>query len=209
MPMLADRCSSWPATSSALGDRAQQLAATREISSALRTSSSRIVNSSPPRRATVSLSRTQPRSRGATSFSSRSPIAWPSVSLISLKRSRSRNSTASSVRPRSARAHGALQAVAQQRAVGQAGQRVVVRHARAALLGPLALGDVARHAAVAAELALVVEDRLAAVGQVGTPPSAVAGELEVAERQVSLERGAMARHSSSPRRVRHPAPPCR
>src|SRR5207302_657339 len=45
----------------------------------------RMANSSPPRRATRSPSRMVPRSRRATSTSSRSPTWWPSVSLISLK----------------------------------------------------------------------------------------------------------------------------
>src|SRR5476651_2074604 len=50
-------------------------------------------NSSPPRRATRSWSRSTERKRLATSHSSASPILRPSVSLISLKRFRSMNST--------------------------------------------------------------------------------------------------------------------
>ncbi len=46
-------------------------------------------NSSPPRRATRSFSRTASRRRCAIALSSSSPALWPSVSLIVLKRSRS------------------------------------------------------------------------------------------------------------------------
>ena len=46
-------------------------------------------NSSPPSRASRSLSRTSRPSRTAISCSSRSPWWWPSVSLTSLNRSRS------------------------------------------------------------------------------------------------------------------------
>ncbi len=52
-----------------------------------------ITNSSPPMRATVSPARTLERRRAATSLSTRSPTAWPSVSLTGLKPSRSMNST--------------------------------------------------------------------------------------------------------------------
>jgi aminobenzoyl-glutamate utilization protein B len=53
-------------------------------------SGSSSTNSSPPMRATVSCSRTACERRSLTSFSSLSPQAWPSVSLMCLKRSRSR-----------------------------------------------------------------------------------------------------------------------
>src|ERR1700677_2508710 len=55
-----------------------------------------IANSSPPRRATRSLSRTLSINRLATHFSKPSPVEWPSVSLMLLKPSRSTNSTATS-----------------------------------------------------------------------------------------------------------------
>ena len=55
-----------------------------------------------------------------------SPAPWPSVSLTTLKPSRSRNSTATAgAAPRAGA--GRRQPVAEQRAVGQAGQRVVQR----------------------------------------------------------------------------------
>jgi hypothetical protein len=57
--------------------------------------------------------------------------------------------------------HGLAEAVLQQRAVRQAGQRVVLGHVVHALLGELAFGDVAAGAAVAGELAELVEDGLA------------------------------------------------
>src|SRR5215213_7139501 len=62
----------------------------------------RIANSSPPRRATVSVSRTQARRRSVTALRRPSPTGWPSVSLTLLKWSRSRQSTAS-VSPRATR----------------------------------------------------------------------------------------------------------
>ena len=84
--------------------------------------------------------------RMATSTSRRSPASWPSESLTTLKRSRSRNSTATP-RVAPARAPQRLaEAVEEQRAVGQAGERVVQRAVGELELGALALGDVARHA---------------------------------------------------------------
>ncbi|MCY1175621.1 hypothetical protein D9M73_158650 [compost metagenome] len=56
--------------------------------------SSNTTNSSPPRRATVSLSRMQAQRRWATCCSSRSPRSWPRVSLRALKLSRSIRITA-------------------------------------------------------------------------------------------------------------------
>ncbi len=50
------------------------------------------VNSSPPNRATVSSSRTQPVIRAATSYSRASPVSWPNESLTSLKPFRSMKS---------------------------------------------------------------------------------------------------------------------
>ena len=67
---------------------------------------------------------------------------WPSVSLTSLKRSRSRAAArAASLRARRARI-GRSQAVPQQRAVGQAGQRVVQRLVRERLLSATTVRDV-------------------------------------------------------------------
>ena len=66
------------------------------------------------------------RSRCATATSSRSPTWWPRLSLTILKRSRSRNRTASGRSGwRAGRASALVEAVEEQRAVGQAGQRVV------------------------------------------------------------------------------------
>ena len=56
-------------------------------------SSHRIVNSSPPNRATVSPGRITASSVRATATSSSSPASWPRLSLMFLKRSRSRNAT--------------------------------------------------------------------------------------------------------------------
>ncbi len=59
-------------------------------------------NSSPPSRAIESPSRSASWRRRLTSRSSRSPLAWPRVSLTSLKRSRSIMNTASSLPSRAA-----------------------------------------------------------------------------------------------------------
>ena len=62
-----------------------------------------MTNSSPPIRAMVSVSRTSPRSRSATIFSSLSPAGWPNVSLTALNWSRSRWWTATISSPLDAR----------------------------------------------------------------------------------------------------------
>ena len=75
--------------------------ATRSASRMLRTGPSRIPNSSEPSRATVSVDRAAPSSRRPTSTRSRSPAAWPRLSLTTLNRSRSRRISATRVvRPR-------------------------------------------------------------------------------------------------------------
>ena len=68
------------------------------------TSSSKMVNSSPPRRAAVSSGRRQACMRLAVSTSSSSPALCPRLSLITLKLSRSRKSTAAALCRRAARA---------------------------------------------------------------------------------------------------------
>ena len=68
--------------------------AIRRASSASRTGSRMIPNSSPPKRATVSLGRSEPTRRWPTAASSRSPTAWPTLSLMTLNRSRSSRITA-------------------------------------------------------------------------------------------------------------------
>ena len=89
MPMLAYTCSQ----RSCQGRR--QLSMASRMFSATCSASVRLqavsstANSSPPRRATVSVLRTWACSRRATSTSMRSPVAWPAVSLTALKWSRS------------------------------------------------------------------------------------------------------------------------
>ncbi len=90
------------------------------------TPSHRTVNSSPPRRATsVARRARRARSRSATCAAGGRPASWPKLSLTSLKSSRSRKSTASAPPSGGQRP----QAVEEQRAVGQAGERVVGRRA--------------------------------------------------------------------------------
>ena len=86
-----------------------------------------MLNSSPPSRAAVSLARSTERSRSANVTSTRSPIGWPSSSLIALKPSRSMISTQVGRVLAAAALEGVPQPVLEQQAVGQAGQRVVQR----------------------------------------------------------------------------------
>ena len=68
--------------------------AIRRRSDRLMIRSSRITNSSPPKRAIVSPGRTAPVRRSAAATSSSSPARWPSESLMTLKSSMSANRTA-------------------------------------------------------------------------------------------------------------------
>ena len=92
-------------------------------------SSIRTANSSPPRRATRSPSRTSPSIRSVTATRSASPAPWPSVSLTTLKSSRSRKRTAvtlSSGWRVLLGAEHALEGQLEHPAVGRAGQRVAL-----------------------------------------------------------------------------------
>ena len=102
--------------------------------------SSRIVNSSPPRRAIVSLGAQAARRRWPTCTSSWSPAAWPRLSLTTLKRSRSMNSTASSWPQVFAAGQGVGDAVEEQRPIGQPGERIVEGAVAQLLFEDFALG---------------------------------------------------------------------
>ena len=105
--------------------------AARSASTGVGACSSSTANSSPPRRAARSSSRSDARRRSATVTSSASPAACPSVSLTPLKSSRSRNMHGGRVVV--ARERG-LDAQREERAVGEARQRIVPRLVRQALL---------------------------------------------------------------------------
>ena len=114
----------------------------------------------PPRRPGRARPRTAPRTRRRRSgprcrpgagpaarrslmaTSRRSPRLWPRLSLTTLKWSRSRKSTATRRWWRRARARAPVEAVDQQRAVGQAGERVVGGLVGQAVLEGLALAQV-------------------------------------------------------------------
>ena len=100
------------------------------------------VNSSPPKRATMSDGRIAPLSRSATATSSRSPAECPRLSFTTLKRSRSRKSTATRSWLTAAARELALEPLDEQRAVGQAGERVVDGLVRERGAARAALGDV-------------------------------------------------------------------
>ncbi len=93
MPMLA-RVNTWrPATGKGTSSAARTRLATAVAWAEPSRSSSSTPNSSPPSRATVSPGRTQRPSRAPTAARSRSPAAWPRLSLTTLKSSRSMNKT--------------------------------------------------------------------------------------------------------------------
>ena len=105
-------------------------AATRSASRTLRTGPSSTPNSSLPSRATTSVLRAVATSRRATSARSRSPAAWPRLSLTTLNRSRSSRMSATRERGlraaiRRVRVELLGEPVEQQRPVRQAGQHVV------------------------------------------------------------------------------------
>ena len=82
-------------------------------------------NSSPPRRAAMSVARRTDRRRSPTATSRASPAACPSLSLTSLKSSRSTNRTIGTRPARIARLEARGDDLGEQRAVGEPGQRVV------------------------------------------------------------------------------------
>ena len=90
------------------------------------------------------LGRTWRTMRCAAATRNWSPALWPSVSLISLKRSKSRYITANARVGSRAAALDAVQAVAKARAVGQAGQVVVIGDVVQPRFGRAARGDVLR-----------------------------------------------------------------
>ena len=110
----------------------------------------------------MSLARRLSFRRSATSRSKASPASWPRLSLMILKRSRSMNSTANLRWLRRDSAGTWFSSSAEHHAVGQPGQAVVRGQILNALFGLLARRDVARHAAVAREAAVVVGQRLTA-----------------------------------------------
>ena len=168
MPMLTVANTSWPARASGSRSTAWMRSATATASSRASRSSSRIVNSSPPRRATVSPGRTAVLSALLSSMRSRSPTLWPRLSLTSLKRSTSRKSdreqalvVAAGGRALQA-GEGGLEPVDEERAVGQAGERVVEGVVLELLLRAAAVGHVGPDGSGARDLARPVpEDRVA------------------------------------------------
>ena len=81
----------------------------------------------------------------AISRSSSSPAAWPNTSLTSLKRSRSRHISANELPSLGRRLEGGVEAVVEGGAVGQAGERIVMREMRDLRLRALAVGAVLDH----------------------------------------------------------------
>ena len=155
-------------------------------------------NSSPPRRASVSLGRVISAKRCATSRSSWSPASWPRLSLTCLNPSRSTSSTASGSRERGRPGERLVEAIAEQRAVREPGEAVVERLVGELLLEPHALGDVAGVEHDAADVPVVAQ-----VGDVRleVPPLAE----PVAHAEDDLVRLAVRRGRAAPRRGRRGA----
>ena len=84
-------------------------------------------NSSPPKRATVSLLRAVARRRSATARNNASPTAWPKLSLTGLKRSKIQVEERNGLATADA-GHGLLQPVAEEQPVRQVGQGIVMGH---------------------------------------------------------------------------------
>ena len=127
MPMLAFRKCSFAGDDERRRHRLITCSATDSGSRGDRICDRMIVNSSPPRRVTVSVSRTHCFSRSAVWRSTSSPAAWPTLSLMFLKLSRSTNSSANCCGSRCAWAKRRASWSLKYRRFGSAGQRVVVR----------------------------------------------------------------------------------
>ena len=106
-------------------------------------SSHSTTNSSPPRRATVSVSRTALWMRIDASMSSWSPTVCPSVSFTDLKRSRSTNSTREHALAPPNPGQRLFEPVGEHHAVRQARQRIVEHLVRQLRLEALLVGEVA------------------------------------------------------------------
>ena len=109
----------------------------------------------------MSVSRRQANRRSAQPLISRSPAAWPKLSLISLKRSRSRHSTAAIVWRRR---HSASACSSRSRSSSRLGSPVIAivpGGVPGLRLGLELGGDVGGGAAIAPEVALGIDDRLA------------------------------------------------
>ena len=97
MPMETPICTVAPSTRIGWEMAAIMRSATMASISRLSMPSTRTPNSSPPRRAAVSVSRTAEWMRSATSVSTTSPTWWPKWSFTGLKPSRSQNMSATVV----------------------------------------------------------------------------------------------------------------
>src|SRR3954470_19864469 len=203
MPMLARVTSSFCSSASGTARASRMRSAVSAASCADSTPSSSTANSSPPKRAAVSLARMLVARRLATSSRTSAPAAWPRLSLIVLKASRSMKMTARPMWLRRARSgargagagaprvggapggrDGVAHAIGEQRAVGEAGGRIVEGLVLERVLEGLALRDVAAVEHDAADV-LVVE-------QVGVLDLELA-HAAVAGAQGALEDGGLAR----------------
>ncbi len=184
--MLAEGCRTLSPTSMLHAGitRASPSATTASPSSSMWGSST--ANSSPPRRATRSVSRSRRVSARATAFSVSSPALWPWRSLTLLKLVEVDHHQAGDLAVALRAGDLQLEVVLEQPAVAQAGERVVVGEVAQVLLELLALGDVL-------QLGDVVQGRAVAVAHERHRQDrrdGLAGGVEVA--LLDLERGDLA-----------------
>jgi len=84
MPILVPMTTGWPFASNGSSNMARRRSAKSAASVGLSIGACTTANSSPPSRATVSVSRTRSASRRATACSRASPTGCPSVSFTAL-----------------------------------------------------------------------------------------------------------------------------
>ena len=141
--MLARGNTCLPSISNSASRARSNRAAASAASARSVTPSSRTANSSPPKRATVSVGRIVALRRDATSRRTRSPAGWPRLSLTVLNSSRSMNMTATAAPDRSSAGERVLDTIGEERSVGEVRHGVVEGLVGELLLEHLPLADVA------------------------------------------------------------------
>src|SRR5215216_770483 len=179
MPILPLTCSSRPLTTNGWRRPSSTRSATWTTSTSSLASSMSTANSSPPKRATVSLGRTQDRSRSATWISSRSPAAWPQAVVDLLEPvqvdEQHRHRRGLALGP----LEGVVDPVLEQGPVGQRGQRVVERLVDQLVLELAALGDVAGVEDQPADAGVVEQVGDGDLGRAPVPVAVAQGQLQL------------------------------
>ena len=173
--------------------------------SAISAQQNAMANSSPLRRATRRPQPTCSLSRSATARSTRSPLAWPSMSLICWNLSRPSTRSATLPCSVSAREIIAARSGVQRVAVGEAGQRIVLGQIPDLFGLALAHRDVAHHRAILEPSAPCQPEKQASTGNISPLLAAALDSMTLppgprARRQLPMENGsrraAIAAHRS-------------